>query len=219
METFGHAKFSRAHKKALRGLHLEVGGDHRSLNEIRAHAFNLVREAMADPDLVPHLNWLEDVLKILRGQTKLPDAGSRACFSPGRECRATIIDALRRALVSVDICVFTITDNHLRDEILQVQRRGVPLRIISDNDKAEDHGSDIATLHAAGIRVKIDKTEYHMHHKFAIIDGTSVITGSYNWTRGAAEKNNENLVIITERPTVADYRAEFEKLWREMIDF
>ena len=216
-DTFGHAKFSRTQKQQLRALCDEIAGHRPTLNAIRARAFDLVREAGGDPALTPRLNWLEDVLKILGGTTKLPQAGSRACFSPGRECRATIIDGLRRAVVSVDICVFTITDNQLCDEILHVHRRRLPVRIITDNDKAEDHGSDIETLHKAGVPVRTDETQYHMHHKFTVLDGQSVITGSYNWTRGAAEQNNENLVIITERPTVADFIAEFEKLWRETV--
>jgi phosphatidylserine/phosphatidylglycerophosphate/cardiolipin synthase-like enzyme len=52
-----------------------------------------------------------------------------------------------------------------------------------------------------------------MHHKFAILDQQSVLTGSYNWTLESENENHENLVILEEAPLVAAYAKEFEALW------
>ena len=52
-----------------------------------------------------------------------------------------------------------------------------------------------------------------MHHKFAVLDGGTLLTGSYNWTRGAAEKNYENLVLLEEPSLVAEFLGQFEKIW------
>lgn len=61
----------------------------------------------------------------------------------------------------------------------------------NDNDKRFDDGSDIARLAALGIEVRLDDTPFHMHHKFAIFDGTSIANGSFNWTRSASSSNHE----------------------------
>ena len=37
-----------------------------------------------------------------------------------------------------------------------------------------------------GVAVRIDRSEHHMHHKFALFDDAILATGSYNWTRSAA---------------------------------
>ena len=52
-----------------------------------------------------------------------------------------------------------------------------------------------------------------MHHKFAVIDAKTLVTGSYNWTRSASTGNFENLVLLSEDPIVAQFTEEFERLW------
>jgi phosphatidylserine/phosphatidylglycerophosphate/cardiolipin synthase-like enzyme len=53
----------------------------------------------------------------------------------------------------------------------------------------------------------------HMHHKFAVFDAARLLNGSYNWTRGAADTNYENLVDTADPRLVAAFAAEFERLW------
>merc|ERR1719320_1478173 len=114
---------------------------------------------------------------------------------------------------TLDICVFTITCNKIANAILSEFRSGVRVRIISDNDKANDRGSDINKLVMAGIPVKVDKTDVHMHHKFAVVDGSLLINGSFNWTRSAQSRNFENVVISNNRRMVSHFKKHFEHLW------
>jgi cardiolipin hydrolase len=109
--------------------------------------------------------------------------------------------------------VFTITDDRIASAILDAHRRGVAVRVVSDNDKAGDQGSDIERLLAAGIPVRLDRTEYHMHHKFAVFDNERLLTGSFNWTRGATDFNEENLIVTDDPRVVRPFAARFEKLW------
>ena len=97
-----------------------------------------------------------------------------------------------------------------------LDRRGVSLRCISDNDKEFDLGSDIGQLRAAGIPVALDRTDAHMHHKFAIFDGMRLLNGSYNWTRSAASFNEENLVLSNDPSLVRRFADEFDSLWKEL---
>ena len=87
------------------------------------------------------------------------------------------------------------------------------MQIITDNDKSEDRGSDIHDMSHAGMNIRIDETNNHMHHKFALIDHDTLITGSYNWTRSAFKYNHENVVITHERNLIRKFEQEFEKLW------
>jgi cardiolipin hydrolase len=116
------------------------------------------------------------------------------------------------------VCVFTITDDRIRAAMLDARRRGVAIRVISDNDKAMDEGSDIEPLRRAGIEVRVDQTEAHMHHKFARTTTRGCSTGSYNWTRSAANYNQENLVITDDAALVQAFSREFERLWGRADD-
>jgi phosphatidylserine/phosphatidylglycerophosphate/cardiolipin synthase-like enzyme len=93
------------------------------------------------------------------------------------------------------------------------KRRGIAVRVITDNEKAYDTGSDVLQLANAGIPVLVDDSPYFMHHKFAIFDGEVVLTGSYNWTRGAADNNEENLILSNDRRLLSAFKGEFERLW------
>ncbi|MCV3212736.1 phospholipase D-like domain-containing protein [Plectonema radiosum NIES-515] len=54
-----------------------------------------------------------------------------------------------------------------------------------------------------------------LHHKFAVIDEKTVITGSHNWSEAANNGNDETLLVI-ENPVVAThYIREFERLYNK----
>jgi phosphatidylserine/phosphatidylglycerophosphate/cardiolipin synthase-like enzyme len=52
-----------------------------------------------------------------------------------------------------------------------------------------------------------------MHHKFAVLDNSVVITGSFNWTTQAVKFNQENIVFYENRELAAKYTEEYNKLW------
>jgi rRNA processing protein Krr1/Pno1 len=115
---------------------------------------------------------------------------------------------------TLDVCVFTITDNRVSSIIAALARKGVKVRIISDDEKANDQGSDISTMKNAGIPVRVDQgCAAHMHNKFAILDGKVVLNGSYNWTTSAADENRENIVVTADPNIARAFIIEFEKLW------
>lgn len=141
---------------------------------------------------------------------------NRACFSPGDDCLHTIMQAINQATDVIKICVFTISDDRITAAIRGAQLRGIRVMILTDNEKLFDKGSDIRELAQAGIEVRVDVTENHMHHKFAVIDNEALLTGSYNWTRSAARYNHENLLVTNQRDLVRSYLEEFDRLWREL---
>jgi cardiolipin hydrolase len=139
-------------------------------------------------------------------------------FSPGEKCRELIIDLIVSANSTLDICVFTISDDLISNALLKAFQKGIEIRIITDNDKTSDLGSDVEKLYYQGIEVKTDITEYHMHHKFMIMDKKTVLTGSYNWTRNAAIYNQENIISLTDSEIAQRFQEEFNRLWKDSAD-
>ncbi|KAF9585990.1 hypothetical protein BGW38_010589, partial [Lunasporangiospora selenospora] len=137
-------------------------------------------------------------------------------FFPSEQSFQQLVKTLDSAQSSLEICVFTITDDQLAKAIIRAHERGVKVRIISDNEKAGDLGSDVNRLSEDhNVSVRVDKSESHMHHKFAIVDDKLVINGSYNWTKGARFDNRENLTLTNSPKAVQAFKGEFEKLWQE----
>lgn len=159
------------------------------------------------------LQWFYEAVKILHRKESEPSPHA-VFFSPGNECREAIIREINAANKLIHICVFTISDDRITDALLHAHRRNVPIRIITDDDKSLDLGSDIERLANKGIIVQMDNSPVHMHHKFAIFDQTKVLTGSYNWTRSAAEHNYENLVVMEDAAMVRSFEQEFDRLWK-----
>ncbi|KAG0022211.1 hypothetical protein BGZ81_008624 [Podila clonocystis] len=137
-------------------------------------------------------------------------------FFPSEDSFRKLMSTLDNAKKSLDICVFTITDDQIAKAIIRALDRGVKVRIISDNDKSEDLGSDVARLaRDYDVPTRVDNTAAHMHHKFMVIDDALVVNGSYNWTKGARYDNREDLTLTNSPQAVRGFKDEFEKLWRE----
>jgi mitochondrial cardiolipin hydrolase len=185
---------------------------------LRSQAFELARRELADPRAKEICNWLEEVNKLLLPPSEpVRAARNEAYFSPGNECAYRIIDLLTAAERTADICVFTIADDRLSSAILSAHKRRVKVRVLTDNDKAFDAGSDIEQFRRAGIPVRADCGPDHMHHKFAVFDNRILLTGSFNWTRSASEVNQENIIVSTDERLVAPFIKEFEALWGKLM--
>lgn len=210
--TLEDRRLSRSERKALAPLLAAAGGDSRRRSLMRHRAFALARESLARREDRELLEWLEGVVRLLDPPGR-PATRSEACFSRRDDCVSRIASLFGAAGRSAEVCVFTITDDRLSDAIVRAHRRGVSLRVITDDEKMHEPGSDVGRLLELGIPLRIDQRESHMHHKFALFDRELLLTGSYNWTRGAAERNDENFVVTGDPGLVRRYGEEFERLW------
>lgn len=208
--TLEDCRISRSEAKALRGVLADVDADRLPL--LRSKVFAAARTAAEERHPGQVIDWMEAMLKLLLPPQRVPTTAD-VHFSPGEDCRNRIIGLLRGARERVDLCVFTITDNAVSREIFEARRRGVKIRLITDNDKSYDRGSDIEDLERAGVPVRVDRTEAHMHHKFGIFDEHTLLTGSYNWTRSAFTQNQENVLVSDDARLVRQFQTEFNRLW------
>lgn len=215
--TLEDHRLSRGERRALEATLSRWNADEQQLALLRSRAFAIARDELVGPTGHGVLDWLEEVTKaLIPKQATSTSEETTAHFTPGNDCLNAIVGQFRRARNSADVCVFTITDDRITSAILDAVSRRVNVRIITDNDKASDLGSDIQRLSSAGIAIRVDRTEYHMHHKFAVFDRRVTLTGSYNWTRGAAEYNEENLIVTDNRQLTQQYNETFEKLWQKL---
>ncbi|RCH79430.1 hypothetical protein CU098_004531, partial [Rhizopus stolonifer] len=107
-------------------------------------------------------------------------------FFPSEDSYRAFHSALSTAKHTLYVCVFSMTDNDTADVLSDAKRRGVDVRIITDNDQMDPtKGADVYRLNErANIPFKCDDSEQFMHNKFAVIDNKIVITGSFNWSAG-----------------------------------
>ena len=205
--------FRLSHRER-RGISAELerlGANSYHSGKAREAAFAFAREHLSSGD-AQVLDWLDAVISATEPkQRHIPE--TKAYFSPNDACATRVRELIAFSKHRIDICVFTITDNRIVQRIAEAHKRGVEVRIISDDLKAQDPGSDIGRLARSGIEVRLDHTDAHMHHKFAIFDTGILLTGSYNWTRSAATENNENIIVSDDGNLVAQFQREYDQLW------
>ena len=219
-QTFDDIKLSQGEKMALTHVIADFHGDEEKIRFIRNRAFDIVKESLSGHDNEAAVKWLEEVIRLLDKQRTAARPGkSVPYFSPGTACLDAIRSCIGGSHKQIDVCVYTITDNRILTTIEKALRRGVKLRLITDDEKLYDLGSDVMEMVRAGIPTKVDTTDERMHHKFAIFDQKELISGSYNWTRSAATSNYENVVLTDDTALVDSFSKEFERLWDTLPDF
>ncbi|XP_061686339.1 mitochondrial cardiolipin hydrolase [Syngnathoides biaculeatus] len=116
---------------------------------------------------------------------------------------------------SLDLCLFSFSNMDLSRAILHLYRKKVTVRVLVDKDYSVITGSQIGPLREAGICVRNVGRYVHMHHKFALVDGRRLITGSLNWTLAAVQRNAENVLVTDEPGLVRPFVGEFRRLWED----
>ena len=124
-----------------------------------------------------------------------------------------IIEAIDEAQSSVDIAVYALNLEDVADALRRADQRGVDVRLVIESDNAGE--PEVQALLGAGIAIHADQRPPLMHHKFIVIDGAEVWTGSMNLTGGAAFQDNNNLVRIASTPLAEDFTGEFNEMFEQ----
>ncbi len=115
-------------------------------------------------------------------------------FSPKGGATEAVVQALDAAKNTVFVQAYSFTSKEIAEALLHAHKRGVVIHVILDKSDVGDHYSEADFLANSGISVLIDAKHQIAHNKIMIIDGETVITGSFNFTRQAEEHNAENLL-------------------------
>jgi phosphatidylserine/phosphatidylglycerophosphate/cardiolipin synthase-like enzyme len=133
-----------------------------------------------------------------------------ACFTPGENCTGTIVQALSGAKHTVLAQAYSFTSAPIAKALLDPHKRGVQVQVILDKSQRSDKYSSADFLANQGVPVLIDANHAIAHNKIIVIDGELVLTGSFNFTKAAQEKNAENLLIIRDPALAAQYTQNWE---------
>lgn len=125
-----------------------------------------------------------------------------------------IIKNIDAAKEFINIAMYPFTDREIAQAINRAKDRGVDVKVYLDRSRVNAQYSKSRYFLNNGIEgIRISSNNYIMHNKFAIIDNEIVITGSYNWTASAGERNDENLLVINDNNIIEKYQNQFNNLW------
>jgi phosphatidylserine/phosphatidylglycerophosphate/cardiolipin synthase-like enzyme len=141
-------------------------------------------------------------------------SADEVCFSPDEECDVRLAQLIASARSSVDVAVYDINLDQVVHQLL-VQSRKIKIRVLVDRRQAKTQKSLVPLLIKGGAQVRYGYQRGIMHNKFVIVDGKTLETGSFNFTRGAAIMNQENQVYLTSPAIVERYKKRFERSWAE----
>lgn len=122
-----------------------------------------------------------------------------------------IIKELNKARVSIHVCVAWFTNQSIADKLVEKHKQGIDVKVIFYND----HTNSKFGVNIEGIPFKAVRGSRGglMHNKYCIIDNQIVITGSYNWSENAENKNDENAAVMYDYDRASDYSVEFRKMF------
>ena len=122
-------------------------------------------------------------------------------FSPRDDTERVLIDVVRGALRSLQVQAYAFTSRTIADAMVAAHRRGVKVEVLADakmNRRAK--GNALPRLLAAGVPVALETRYSAAHNKVLIADadgpGCAVLTGSYNFTWSAENRNAENMLVL-----------------------
>ena len=142
-----------------------------------------------------------------------PSADYSVFFCPADACEQALINEIREAESFIHAAVFSFTLESVADELIIARNKGVEVKVVVDYQQSASQYSVHQKLLEAGVDVVIDSNSGLMHNKFAVIDGKKIVTGSFNWTKNASEKNRENLLVIISEELASYYEAEFIRIY------
>jgi len=94
---------------------------------------------------------------------------------------------------------------------VDAHKRGVQVLAVLDKSNETKQYSVATFLVNAGMQQRIDDQHAIAHSKLMVIDSATIITGSFNFTKAAEEKNVENLLVIKDAPElVKAYEAHIQ---------
>ncbi len=121
--------------------------------------------------------------------------------------------AIDSARLSVDVAIYRLSLNSVRDALIRAHERGVQVRMVMESDNLER--ADPQRIKEAGISILGDRREGLMHHKFVVIDKSEVWLGSMNFTDSGAYQDNNVMMRIRSVKIAENFTKEFEEMYLE----
>ncbi len=138
----------------------------------------------------------------------------RAYFSPNGGCTDAVVSALHDAKKTVLVQAYSFTSAPIAQALVDAKKRGVDVQVILDKSQRTEKYTGATFLANEGVPVFIDAGHKIAHNKVMVIDGQTVITGSFNFTKAAESGNAENVLLVLHAPELARRYADN---WKEHL--
>ena len=139
----------------------------------------------------------------------------------GQQPEPVLVGIMNNATQTLDVAIYSITDQCIADAMISTEKRGVKVRMITDASESATSSQKalLATVKAAGIPIKINTHSGIMHLKVTIADDEIVTTGSFNYTKAAESTNDEVFVVLSDKAAAADFESQFTHMWDDLSRF
>jgi phosphatidylserine/phosphatidylglycerophosphate/cardiolipin synthase-like enzyme len=141
----------------------------------------------------------------------LHDTQVEVHFSPRGGAQDALVQRIEQTRESVYVLAYSFTSNPVSEALVRAHQRGVHVEAILDRSQRTAKGGQGQALATSGATVYVDSKHSIAHNKVMVLDGQTVVTGSFNFTKGAEEKNAENLLILDSPELAKLYKNEWEK--------
>ena len=131
------------------------------------------------------------------------------CFTPGGTCTGRIISEINAARSEILVQAYSFTSAEIGKALINAHKRGVKVEAILDRSQRTAKYSWATFLANMRIPTYIDSEHAIAHNKVIIIDAFTTITGSFNFTKAAQERNAENLLVIRSKEIAKAYRENW----------
>ncbi|GFE56805.1 phospholipase D family protein [Geobacter sp. AOG1] len=133
-------------------------------------------------------------------------------FSPNGRATEAIIKEINSAKSEILVQAYSFTSTPIAKALINALKRGVKIEVVLDKSQRKQKYTSADFVAHAGIPTYIDDKHAIAHNKIMILDRSTLITGSFNFTRAAEEKNAENLLVIMGNKDLVDiYIKNFEE--------
>jgi phosphatidylserine/phosphatidylglycerophosphate/cardiolipin synthase-like enzyme len=131
-------------------------------------------------------------------------------FSPKGGCTEAVVGELKHARHHIQVLAYSFSSKPIAQALIDAKLRGVQVEIVLDHSNEKEGYSDLKFFLDQGLVPVIDPQHAIAHNKVMIIDGKTLITGSFNFTHQAENENAENLLVIKGHPEIVTaYRQNF----------
>ena len=138
-----------------------------------------------------------------------PNLTCKVCFTPRQACLPMILDEIDKATTSIHMPAYSFTSKPIADALIRAHKRGVTVVVIADKSQRKEKHTQIHNVKRAGVMVYIDTKPAISHSKIITFDRKSLLTGSYNFSNAAENRNAENVVLLVSPELANMYEDNF----------
>jgi phosphatidylserine/phosphatidylglycerophosphate/cardiolipin synthase-like enzyme len=143
-------------------------------------------------------------------QAAEPTPAVEVHFSPNGGCTDAICKLIDGAQSEILVACYSFTSQPIERSLAAAVKRGVKVRMIQDQPSTIQAFALYGQAKRDGVDVHYDAAHAIAHSKYMVFDGTTVETGSFNFTTGAERSNAENVVTVRDKAIAAAFIANWQ---------